>query len=502
MTTEREKYYKAPFHETIEIISSRDNFLFMVKLYILYVLIYFPMMTSLPLTIDAELNTISPYAIGWIMQGRWTTYFLTLVMPMPVVPYFTIAVFGLFSSISYNILLISCNLRKDMRTLLAFAVFISFPIWSTLLEFPANTVSAGLALLLCVIAAAELARNPFRFLSLLGQVAAVTLAVGAYQSFVFVYIAFAIGVVLFQDGQIRNTVRLVCIIALVSVLSVISHLIIQTILLEIYEINQQYIGTFFHPLLLINDTITVVMRSLLVFYNIYTGNKDFFGVFLWAVPFIIALSIVSVCHKSLFKGFLLAASFLLPLPLLLISGGWLPFRTLIAIPVSIGICTLFLVQSEWLGVRRMGIFLSAVLALQSAAAISQYQGARILTEKFDQATGAEIYYRISSVAETDGSKTVDFFGALQGPQIYPVIPSTIGNSTAGASFFSWDGGNPQRMLAYMKMLGFSDLNLAPVETRQALKGEYAEMPRWPAPGSVRKLGDIILVKLGDQPGHY
>lgn len=35
-----------------------------------------------------------------------------------------------------------------------------------------------------------------------------------------------------------------------------------------------------------------------------------------------------------------------------------------------------------------------------------------------------------------------------------------------------------------------------------MKAEFATMPKWPAEGSVRKIGDVVLIKLSDVPGVY
>lgn len=484
--------------DLIGMFAEPDWLAYVAKAYAVFLVIYFPMMTNIPLTIDAELNATSSSAIGWLIQGRWTTYFLTLIMFRPVVPYFTIAVFGLCATIAYTILLAGCGVRRDVKTLAAFSVFIGFPVWSTLLEFPANTVAAGVALLLCMVAAAMLADRPVRPPLLIGQIIAVALAVGAYQSFIFIYIAAGFAVVFFREKNSREIFKYTAIICVISLFSIALHFIVQEFLFLYLGLSQAYIGVFFHPHLIISDPIAVFLRSFDIIYKIYSGDELLFGYYIFSTPLLIVLALVSAWCLSLLRGVLIIGVLLTPFPLLLVSGGWLPVRTLIAAPVAIGICSLVLVESKRRIVRCTGVVFSVILALQSVGAISQYQAARDLTTKFDHATAAEIYYKVHSVSGEDGPKTVDFFGSLQPPQLYPIIPS----STAGASFFSWDGGNPWRMLTYMKMLGFSDLNLPSVETRHALKGEYAEMPKWPAPGSVRKVGDIILVKLGDQPGHY
>jgi hypothetical protein len=74
---------------------------------------------------------------------------------------------------------------------------------------------------------------------------------------------------------------------------------------------------------------------------------------------------------------------------------------------------------------------------------------------------------------------------------YPIAPST----TIGASFFAWDGGNVQRIVSYMNLIGYIDLQSYVPQPQQDAKAAYASMPAWPAPGSVARFGEGFLVKL-------
>jgi len=52
----------------------------------------------------------------------------------------------------------------------------------------------------------------------------------------------------------------------------------------------------------------------------------------------------------------------------------------------------------------------------------------------------------------------------------------------------------------MKLLGYTDL--APITPEEAATRarEFITMPIWPAEGSVKKVGDVTLVRLGQKPG--
>jgi hypothetical protein len=91
---------------------------------------------------------------------------------------------------------------------------------------------------------------------------------------------------------------------------------------------------------------------------------------------------------------------------------------------------------------------------------------------------------------------VDFQGNLKYRGLYPNIPS----ATNGASFFSEDLTDGVRKILFMRVLGYDDLALAPKPGAQTAAGVFAEMPDWPAEGSVRRLGDVVLIKLAEPDG--
>ena len=67
------------------------------------------------------------------------------------------------------------------------------------------------------------------------------------------------------------------------------------------------------------------------------------------------------------------------------------------------------------------------------------------------------------------------------------------------SFFDWDGGNLLRMVTYMKVMGYQNINMLGEAERRRVTPLFAEMPVWPAAGSVRKVDDGYLVKLSQDP---
>ena len=69
----------------------------------------------------------------------------------------------------------------------------------------------------------------------------------------------------------------------------------------------------------------------------------------------------------------------------------------------------------------------------------------------------------------------------------------------GSSIFEWDGGNPYRAGAFMRLLGMGNFRIINNQERAKIIDHVEEMPSWPNHDSVRNIDGIIVVKFGDDP---
>lgn len=107
---------------------------------------------------------------------------------------------------------------------------------------------------------------------------------------------------------------------------------------------------------------------------------------------------------------------------------------------------------------------------------------------------ADIYRRIGELSENfDRNKPfeIDVYGHKK---INTVYVQGWSSATQG-SFFDWDKGKLLRMVSYMKVMGYQNINMLGDEERRAMTPLFRNMPAWPAAGSVKKLGERYLVKL-------
>jgi hypothetical protein len=178
----------------------------------------------------------------------------------------------------------------------------------------------------------------------------------------------------------------------------------------------------------------------------------------------------------------------------------MPTRTLVAVPIVFWFFALLGMTARQPALAVFALVGVSLAALQTMYAANLMQAANHFVRLHDVALAAEINSRIVDTNQnSDSTKTyqVDFYGSQPFTSIYPRPFST----TLGLSFFEWDGGNPTRILNFMRLLGYANLQLAPMEQRQQDLTAFAQMPFWPARDSVRVVGETTLIKLGPTPGY-
>lgn len=72
--------------------------------------------------------------------------------------------------------------------------------------------------------------------------------------------------------------------------------------------------------------------------------------------------------------------------------------------------------------------------------------------------------------------------------------------TFGSSFFRHDSGNKYRTQAFFKVNGIATFARPSKEEITQILGEVEQMPAWPRGGSVKRVGEIVVVKLGQHSG--
>jgi hypothetical protein len=172
----------------------------------------------------------------------------------------------------------------------------------------------------------------------------------------------------------------------------------------------------------------------------------------------------------------------------------MPYRTLVALPAAITILALFAGEIAPSRLRAIVLVpLAALVAIQfSWVSNKQYYAAHWSLER-DKLVAADIVSRIEALAPNEPAYTIAVVGRLRRTH-GPLIPK-VPDSTLGASFFEWDGGNAARIAAFLSVLSDAKFSLAHPEQAFSAFEAARSMPSWPAPGSVQERDGVVVIKL-------
>ena len=386
------------------------------------------------------------------------------------------------------------------RHFAAFPIFMAFPTWFFLAEFPANIPTAGIGVtlsgvvMLALGASCEGQRGGA--LLFVVQVVFTALAMSLYQSFATLIAVGGLGVItsqaILRPAGAGRLVHEVATFAAAVVAGGALYLLAEAVFQHDLRIRSTaYLDNFLSPATFIAHPFGVTALALSEARSVYGGDRDIYGLFAWSfllipVPGIVALILTPHLRDRLVtRSMVLAlavAILVLPFAQNLLSGGLMPYRSLIAVPVAVWFLAFAGLEQGGIIVRRVAHTILAFASLQILVIFAQFQAADALAWQHDLRLAEAIYTRITEVraaADAAGQSKVDFFGAppaLRTP--YPRV------ETVGAPVFEWDGGNPYRIAALYRVLGYRGIVAVTPSERARLMPQFAAMPAWPAPDAV------------------
>lgn len=496
----------------------------LVLLLIFAVFHYFKLSTFL-LSIDDEFEALRTSGYNWILAGRWSAYvFLRFLVPQPILPFFPTFLFGICVALSYPLLL-SCFGVKRLGPVhyLAFPLYAGFPTWIYLTSFTAASCWAGAAQLVVVVALSRHLKTldalnsplPHNRIAITTNavlcILALAVAIGFYQAFVASFVALGLGMLLVRNHatemSFRETAKRILHLVILTVAGVALYIAIDAAFRHAYGLqNTHYVGGFLDLHTLIESPVYVAGQTLHSFVSVYAGLADTYTAESLTFPVIILSGLAGIVFwrsssagHRLLRIALAAGILCIPFVQHLFNGGRMPLRTLVAIPPIFWMLAMIGLTSRVRAIALTSLLATALGLLQILYVSNLYFAAGHFARIHDQELAAALYTRIVEIRpDYDSQKphTVDFFGARHFETNYPRPPS----STSGFSFFEWDGGNEERILDYMRLLGYSNLRAPPLEQRRQDLADFKQMPTWPSRDSVRIVGDVTLVKLGPAAG--
>lgn len=490
----------------------------------IFILFYYFKLANYAALIDDEVAAVRTSPDIWLTQGRWGAYlFEWLVLPNPVIPFLPVFLFGLFIGTAYLFLLSAHDVeRPRLLHYATFPLFAAFPTWLFLAAFAANIAAAGLGMLFSCLAAlayrkllgrGQAGLTPDNWLLVGGMSVSGCVAMGIYQTFLFVIAVAALGVLLTHSRRMGAS----CVAVIVDAALLLLALIVGILLYKAIDLAflrlagveaSGYVGQFFDVGRLLANPAAMLAEAFDALSRTYRGDASYYGVGVIGFPLLMlagALSIVfargtiTLAQRAL--GIAIGAILVVaPFVMHLLSGG-MPLRTMVAVPAVVWLFGMLGLTSgrRWIeGMASVALILSLFGILHVSNTI---QAADTYARAHDRILAADLYRRIAEANpgfDRGKPHIVDIFGGKEFDSLYPRGWS----STWGYSFFEWDGGNPyHRMLPHMRALGYTNLVLAPPAQREANLAAFNEMPAWPATGAVRVVGGVTLIKLGSAPGY-
>lgn len=480
---------------------------------IIFSILYSYELTNFNLSIDDEVIAFSPSS-HFTEMGRWLHPLIRETLwEQPILPAGGMILFGVMLSLSYFYITKTFGvIFYGLFHFVLWAGFCLFPTWMAQLEFSANIIPVGIGVFTVSVASYLSARSDFLLQrGNVGRIVVASLlcavAIGAYQSLIVCYLVLTLGWyaanLLKETGDERNAFSSYFgVVLIVLMLSLAIWFIFAKIFIELYGLEVSKYGESF---IKIEVVIRDMMAALRIFaeesYLLYCGFWKDFG---WAgAIFVSALLVAIVIFSGLHKGYRKAISaivliviLLLPTSICFVSGEFLPLRTFIAAPMSIGVVFLAAHEGTRQGSHRLILLVAALLvALQGLYINSVYQARSWAVQKHDLLLAASINSEVMNLGMRNRRDLteIDFHGFIKPKIVYPEIPTTAG----GGSFFEWDGGKPYRMVRYLHMIGYNTYSMTTPEKQNQIRKYYAGMPAFPEKGYAKVVDNVVLVKLSD-----
>lgn len=488
-------------------------------------------LTNFALHIDDELLS-NPGAYGVdIAMGRWgITFAHAVILPRPFVPFFTPILSLALLSAAAVATAIQLNHEPAQRYVLVL-LYVACPQFAYQLDFPFQSDCLAFGILSATLATLTLANainldkaaarplslsrerggegslavastNHRRILWAAASIALLIAGLSVYQSILFVPPTIALLSCLNRVVTERTTRSIFAQLASVLGLLVVSYAgysLITVLVQQLTEIPHAawmsaFIGWSYRawPAIALN-AVDALARDM--------EGGNFYGNGIYLTTWVALAAILATLAKSrgsaanisvaAILGIALLAS---PFALVPLFGADLPARIFLSEPVAFaGIWVIALRPAA----GRLAPLQAAVVALSllyGCYHVSSLFFADTMALEADKLLASRIVETIyrADPAFDEATTPVYFSGATSPPDPWRGDDFDV----FGGSFFAWDGGNPDRIIAFLKLSGIATLRHPSVPQIATARLALPTMPNWPNPNAVRLIGNVMVVKLG------
>lgn len=443
--------------------------------------------------IDSE---IVPYSNQFLMQRYGS---LILHNLFPFISYNIISqLTGIISLIFAALLMVSRhNISNTAKTL--FIIFFISSSYFTYLQYFFFQSAYNFIGLLFVVAAFRLIENNKNIFTHLLAVFLLFIGISSYQSNLSVFLSvmtFNVMLNFINDKDIKKAVKLI-----------IKGSVILLISLIIYYISVKIMSsgmTEYHLQMILWTKYNTSSILLYILKFIFTHDKSLYLYFVTIILYII-FNFNNIKERLLF--ILLAFLFILSAYSLIIAmGNPMTSRTMtpIAILPAFTFLLIYIFKDNNILKSIAAIFALIIILLNTSTNI-KLQNTVKLTYEQDKITASKIldiiYAKYPEIYT--GKYKIAFYGRIY-PNKHYLKQST--DVFSNGSFFNWNGGNPGRIYAFLRLMGLPEiiqvnnilqynrnLSYAPDNLKELIKS----MPSYPSSNCAELYNDTVVVKLSN-----
>lgn len=497
-------------------------------LWLIFFTVNFSWLSGLNFHIDNEISAIRVDPLIWLEQGRWGAYlFERFILPHSFLATFPVALYGLMGCFAYLLILDSVGVKSNQLRIcdyLLFPVFISFPSITFLFSYSANIAMLGPGLLLAAASARVYARclraSDWRALACDALLILIwgSFSISFYQTNFLLLFASLLVPVLYQlysdvgrqtSPTAVETLKAFAWALLLSAGSFALYWIAELNWLNKLHLDLAYIPSIVDHSLVLAAPLKVVASHWAELTSFIGGAESVYGTSGRPLGILVLFSLLLVFAGAFqrptqplnvaLKLLLLFGFLVSPISVGLLLKIPTPVRALVSLPLVVW----FIV---WLALRltKRPILIKAMAVALGCGLINLFYvncyraSANQLIQAHDlrvaEAIALECAKQIPGFTYKASSK---YFLSLRGKLHFENLFGTTADSDTEISIFEIDYVRPLRVVALLRVLGLADFRLVPQGEEARLNPYFAEMPCWPAPGAVKLVGNVVLLKLGE-----
>lgn len=461
-------------------------------------------LTNYSLTVDSESPAFSDYSMG---LGRWGTNLIRYRIFEGHLPYFTLLLGLIFLSLS-AVELSKIFKLKGVSSFIFCALFLTLPQHAYQLAFTMQADAVPIGFFFSILGVTLFIKNidnikkPISLALLIISSLFILFGIAVYQALIFMpvvtYLVYFFINLSNPEFNFKTEILKLLKFAVLMIISIILYYI--SVKMFCPPVEGGYLSSY---------TSGNTNDRFVDFYNLwvdnirgnfYYGNKTF--VFSSLACLGLIASIVIEKKNILLKIICLLVLFILPFFIsFFITNGSHPPR----LYVSSGIIYAFIItytikvfKKEYFQPLLFGVLLIIIANIYFITNLF-YSNYKIFHHDLEVA---------KKIDNTILNKYPEFNPNLHYVYFYGSLPQSnhdklkIPNSDVfGGSLFCWDGGNNWRIINFFR---YNDVAyykfLDNKEAFDQVKDSIQSMPLWPSPESVKKINNVVVVKIGDTKG--